>query len=131
DLARAALHAARERSARRGARKPVRRNGTGGQRKRRGWYGARSDDRDPQALGRLATRLATERGWSNQLAGGQVFARWRSLVGEDVAAHTQPTSLDDGVLSVRAESTAWATQLRLLQRQLIKRIADGVGDDVV
>jgi predicted nucleic acid-binding Zn ribbon protein len=34
-------------------------------------------------------------------------------------------------LTVQASSTAWATQLRLLQRELIKRIAAGVGNGVV
>ncbi|GAB2739866.1 hypothetical protein GCM10027174_11500 [Salinifilum aidingensis] len=132
DLARAALQAARERSSqRRAARRDSRPRVRTGQRKRRGWSGARSDDRDPQALGRLASRLVSERGWGDRIAGGRVFAGWAGLVGEDVAAHTQPVSLQDGVLTVRAESTAWATQLRLLQRQLLGRIADGVGQDVV
>ncbi|MHA6797766.1 DUF721 domain-containing protein [Bounagaea algeriensis] len=132
DLARAALQAARERSSRnRAARRDSRPRVRTGQRKRRGWSGARSDDRDPQALGRLASRLVSERGWGDRIAGGRVFAGWAGLVGADVAAHTQPVSLQDGVLTVRAESTAWATQLRLLQRQLLGRIADGVGQDVV
>jgi predicted nucleic acid-binding Zn ribbon protein len=32
---------------------------------------------------------------------------------------------------VQADSTAWATQLRLLQRQLLGRLAAGLGDGVV
>lgn len=133
DLARAALQAAKEQSARRGKQRSGRasRGKPGVRRTRRGWSGARADDRDPQPFGRLASRLAADRGWRDQLAGGQVFARWSALVGADVSAHTTPVSLDDRVLTVRAESTAWATQLRLLQRQLLKGIADGVGDDVV
>lgn len=131
DLARAALEAAKQRSQARGrSTRRVRKTTIGGQR-RRGWSGARPDDRDPQPLGRLASRLVTDRGWSDRLAGGHVFSRWATLVGSDVAEHTTPTSLDDGVLMVRADSTAWATQLRLLQRQLLKRIADGVGHGVV
>ena len=42
-----------------------------------------------------------------------------------------PTALRDGVLSVTAESTAWATQLRMVQAQLIAKIAAAVGDGVV
>ena len=45
--------------------------------------------------------------------------------------HATPVSLEDGVLTVRAASTAWATQLRLLQRQLLAKIAAGVGTGVV
>ncbi|GAA4865157.1 DciA family protein [Saccharopolyspora cebuensis] len=130
DLARAALQAAKEQSAAR--RSTARKARVGpGRRKRRGWSGARPDDRDPQPLGRLASRIAAERGWTDQLAGGQVFARWPTLVGGDIAQHTRPVALKEGELTVQAESTAWATQLRLLQRQILKRIADGVGGDVV
>ena len=42
-----------------------------------------------------------------------------------------PTALRDGVLSVSAESTAWATQLRMVQAQLLAKIAAAVGDGVV
>jgi predicted nucleic acid-binding Zn ribbon protein len=130
DIARAALQAAREQSkSRRG--RPKRGSVGAGQRRRRGWSGPRADDRDPQPLGRLASRLAADRGWSDRLAGGQVFGKWKTLVGGDIAEHTKPVSLNDGELTVQAESTAWATQLRLLQRQILKRISDGVGKDVV
>ncbi|TQM81948.1 putative nucleic acid-binding Zn ribbon protein [Saccharothrix saharensis] len=132
DLARAALEAARasakERGAR-GARKGV--AGAAGRRRRRRWSGPGPDDRDPQPLGRIASRIAADRGWAERLAGGQVFARWPKLVGEDVAEHAQPVALSDGELTVQADSTAWATQLRLLQRDLLKRIAAGVGNGVV
>jgi predicted nucleic acid-binding Zn ribbon protein len=60
-----------------------------------------------------------------------VFSNWSTLVGGDIAEHTKPVALEGGALTVQAESTAWATQLRLLQRQILKRIADGVGNDVV
>lgn len=75
--------------------------------------------------------MAAQLGWAERLAGGQVFGRWNRLVGEEVAEHAQPVSLTDGELTVRASSTAWATQLRLLQRQLLAKIAAGVGDGVV
>jgi predicted nucleic acid-binding Zn ribbon protein len=133
DLARAALNAAKEASGGPSAtrNKQVKRAYTGGSRRRRRWSGAKPDDRDPQPLGRLASRLATERGWTNQLTSGQLFGRWAAIVGEEVAEHAQPVSLRDGELTVQAESTAWATQLRLLQRQLLAKIAKGVGHGVV
>jgi predicted nucleic acid-binding Zn ribbon protein len=103
----------------------------GTSRRRRRWSGATPDERDPQPLGRLAARLAADRGWARRLAGGHVFGRWAAIVGEEVAQHATPVSLDDGVLTVQAESTAWATQLRLLQRQLLAKIETGVGAGVV
>lgn len=133
DLARAALQAAREAAGARRASTPTagrRRNSSAGSSRRR-WSGAGADDRDPQPFGRLVSRIAADRGWAGQLAGGQVFGRWAELVGADIAEHVQPVRLENGELTVAAESTAWATQLRLLQRQIVLRIAAGVGDGVV
>jgi predicted nucleic acid-binding Zn ribbon protein len=135
DLARAALEAARAaaKTPGRSAGAPVRRRNTMGigSRRRRRWSSSGPDERDPQPLGRLAARLVTDRGWNGRLAGGQVFDRWARLVGADVAEHATPVTLENGVLTVQAASTAWATQLRLLQRQLLAKIAAGVGTGVV
>jgi predicted nucleic acid-binding Zn ribbon protein len=129
DIARAALESARASRRKTSEHQPGAQRGP--QRRRRGWSGARSDDRDPQQLGRLASRLVADRGWADRVSSGVVFARWVQLVGADVAEHAQPVSLQNGELIVAASSTAWATQLRLLQRQLIARITAGVGPGVV
>ncbi|BBX75628.1 DUF721 family protein [Mycobacterium shinjukuense] len=99
--------------------------------KRRGWSGPGPDVRDPQLLGRLARELATKRGWSIRVAEGTVFGRWSAMVGQQIADHATPTALSDGVLSVAAESTAWATQLRIIQAELLAKIAAAVGSGVV
>ena len=98
---------------------------------RRSWSGPGPDARDPQPLGRLARDLAKKRGWSAQVAEGTVLGNWSSVVGAQIADHATPTALSDGVLSVAAESTAWATQLRMIQAQLLAKIAAAVGNGVV
>lgn len=98
---------------------------------RRRWSGPGPDSRDPQPLGRVARDIADTRGWSPKVAEGRVFAQWPIVVGEQIAEHAVPTTLQDGVLSVAAESTAWATQLRMVQAQLLAKIAAAIGDGVV
>lgn len=111
---------------------PIRSSAGGGRdRKRRRWSGSGPDSRDPQPLGRLTGAVAQSRGWSSKISEGTVFASWTTVVGADIAAHAEPTSLADGVLYVQAESTAWATQLRYMQSQILARIADAVGNGVV
>ncbi len=100
-------------------------------RRKRGWSGPGPDDRDPQTLGSVAGVIAKKRGWSDKVAEGTVLGRWPAVVGEDIASHAVPTKLEDGVLSVTAESTAWATQLRLMQPQILAKIAAAVGHGVV
>ncbi|MCV7445769.1 hypothetical protein AWB91_12310 [Mycobacterium paraense] len=101
----------------------------GGQ--RRSWSGPGPDGRDPQPLGRLARDLAKKRGWATHVAEGTVLGHWASVVGHQIADHATPTALSEGVLSVTAESTAWATQLRMIQAQLLAKIAAAVGNGVV
>jgi len=48
-----------------------------------------------------------------------------------VADHCSPVALTEGELVVEAESTAWATQIRMLAPQLLKRINAEVGDRTV
>ncbi|WP_225439920.1 DciA family protein [Amycolatopsis eburnea] len=135
DLAHAALEAAKAKAKERGTSPGYRRRavgGGGGQNpRRRRWSGPGADPRDPQPLGRLVSRLVTDRGWNESVTSARVFAQWARLVGEDVAEHAQPVALKDGELTVRASSTAWATQLRLLQGKLLHKIAAGVGNGVV
>lgn len=113
----------------RGRTSPARRvPGTG---RRRTWSGPGPDSRDPQTLGAATRDLTRTRGWSPRVAEGSVFGQWSTVVGEQIAAHASPSSLREGVLTVAAESTAWATQLRMVQSQLLAKIAAAVGDGVV
>jgi predicted nucleic acid-binding Zn ribbon protein len=133
DLAREALRAARESSAARNAARSAERSGVVRRpaSRRRRWSGPGPDDRDPQPLARLVPRVSLDRGWSPRLTDATVLGRWPQLVGSDIADHCTPLSLRDGELVLQAESTAWATQLRTLQRDLLYRLAVGVGKDVV
>jgi predicted nucleic acid-binding Zn ribbon protein len=79
----------------------------------------------------VVSRVALDRGWSPRLTDATVLGRWPQLVGADIADHCTPLSLRDGELVLQAETTAWATQLRTLQRQLLGRLAAAVGRDVV
>lgn len=91
-------------------------------------YGA---GRDPVAVGDTLGRLLAERGWTGELSVAGVVGRWRELVGEQMAEHCAVESFSEGSLVVRADSTAWAMQVRLLIPQLERRIAEDIGEGVV
>ena len=90
---------------------------------------ARRDD--PQPLSAAIGGLLDGRGWQQQAAMGSVFGRWADIVGPDLAAHTRPDTFADGELAVTADSTAWATQVRLLAPELIRRLNAELGDGIV
>lgn len=93
--------------------------------------GARPDDRDPQLLESELTRLIAHRGWELDLRVQSVFGRWAELVGDEVAEHCVPESYADTRLIVRTDSTAWATQLKLLAPTVVKRLNEELGHGTV
>jgi predicted nucleic acid-binding Zn ribbon protein len=127
DLARAALAAARA-QARRSGRAP-RRAGAGRDGPSRS--GPAADERDPQPLARTIDRLLTERGWEVPAAVAGVMSRWEQIVGAELAAHCRPESFTDGRLVLSADSTAWATQVRLLTPALLRRLGEELGGETV
>ncbi len=93
--------------------------------------GQRRDAGDPQPFGQAIRDLLAARGWERPVAVGGVFGRWREIVGPDLAAHTRPESFEDGEVLVAADSTAWATQVRLLAATLVRRLNEELGDATV
>lgn len=130
DLARVALRAAKEQARARGAEAQQRRQARQGGGLR---SGARRDGRDPLPLGAAVSRLIAERGWETPAAVGGVMGRWPQLVGPQVAQHCEPQKYDEEerALLVRCDSTAWATQLRLLAPRLVARLNEDLGQGTV
>lgn len=60
-----------------------------------------------------------------------VFVRWPEVVGEEVAAHARPDTIDGTTLVVVADDPTWASQLHWLENQLIERIRRVSGSDRV
>jgi len=90
---------------------------------------ARRDD--PQPLQAAIDGLLDDQGWRTAAAVGSVFGRWEQIVGAALGAHTRPGGFTDGELLVIADSTAWATQVRLLRAQLIRRLNAELGEGTV
>lgn len=129
EVARAALNRAKAAAAARGLRpgqEPRRRTPLDPP---RGSPGA--DARDPRLVADSLAALVRDRGWTEDVSVGGVVGRWRDVVGDQVADHCDPEAFEDGVLTVRTDSTSWATNLTLLVPQLLRRLADDVGEGVV
>ncbi len=99
--------------------------------------GAHPDDRDPQLLDSTIGRLVSEQGWGSDVRVHGVFSRWDAIVGPEVAQHARPVSYvrdeegSGGRLVVQTDSTAWATQMRLLAATVVKRLNEVLGDGTV
>ena len=84
------------------------------------------DDRtqrdEPEKLSNLLSDLVITRDWKKGIAEGNLFTKWSEIVGAEIAQHCEPITLFEGKLTIRAETSAWATQLQLLSTELLKNI---------
>ncbi|MEU6034257.1 DciA family protein [Actinomadura sp. NPDC047616] len=105
----------------------------GGQRKTQRPVRLREPGRggDPKAFGAAIRDLLASRGWEQRAAVGGVFGNWPGIVGPELAEHTRPERFEDGELTVAADSTTWATQLRLLSSTLVRRLNEELGHGTV
>ncbi|MDP3969018.1 MAG: DciA family protein [Nocardioides sp.] len=105
--------------------------------------GAHPDDRDPQSVEGTIGRLIAEQGWGTDIRVHGVFTRWDAIVGREVAQHCTPESFHPGDptaadprgrvgrLVVRTDSTAWATQVRMLAPTVVRRLNEELGEGTI
>lgn len=89
------------------------------------------DPRDPHRLGGNLSELTARFGWKTHLDIGELLGRWSQLVGPNVAEHCTPELVEPPRLVVRASSTTWATQLRVMSTVLLERLERELGRRVI
>ena len=94
------------------------------------WTNAR-EPQDPRPIRDLLGTVTKRLGMASPDALAVVFAGWRELVGDTIADHVRPLGLRDGVLHVEADEPGWATQLRYLGPDLVRRANERVGAELV
>ncbi|KAA9106289.1 DUF721 domain-containing protein [Microbacterium rhizomatis] len=78
--------------------------------------------RDPHGVGDVLSDLTRSAGWDSQLAREDLVRQWADVAGADTAGHTRPVALTDGLLTVQADSTAWAKQLQLMRAHILSEV---------
>ena len=70
--------------------------------------------------------MVADNGWAGKLAVAGVVARWQAIVGDQIAEHCTIESFEAGRITLRASSSSWAQQLRLLQPTIEARIIEAL-----
>lgn len=89
------------------------------------------NDDGPVRIGRSIQRLLDSVGAPPASAIRAVFDGWQQIVGDALARHTRPLSLQDGVLTVAVDHPAWATQIHLLASDLLAKFEKELGETTV
>lgn len=83
------------------------------------------------AAGEAVNSFLDDQGWRERTRVAAAVANWPHIAGAEVAAHVQAESFTDGVLTLRTDSTAWATQMRFLAGSVRNRLDAALGAGVV
>ncbi len=86
---------------------------------------------EPQRIDNILNELIESRDWRKGIAEGNLFTDWREIVGEEIADHSTPITLYEGKLTIQTSSTAWSTQLRLMNDELLRKIRQSAPGAVV
>lgn len=87
--------------------------------------------RDPATFSDAISGLVAERGWNQGVSVGSLFGEWPALVGPELADHVRPVTFEHGELTLKTDSTAWATEVRLLTGELITRLNQELGANLI
>ncbi|MEU7038813.1 DciA family protein [Streptomyces sp. NPDC046237] len=129
DLARVALHQAREAAKTRGesgtrkTKRPLRTT-------------VRRDGREPSGFAAVLQGLMADRAWDIPAAGGSILEQWPAIaaaLSPKLAAHVQAVAFhaESGQLDLRPDSPAYAAQLRLISARIVAAANDAVGTQAV
>lgn len=88
----------------------------------------RRGGRDPLGLGAAITGMMTDHGWETPATGGSILDQWASIA-PDLAHAVTAVRLEHntGTLHLRPHSSAYATQLRLYQAQVLATVQQAPG----
>ena len=84
--------------------------------------------RDPRGIAEVMGALTSGLGWDSTLARSDLLSSWLEIVGAETAEHSTPVGIEGGALTIRCDSTAWATQLRIMRADIITRISQKYPD---
>ncbi|MFE4822896.1 DciA family protein [Streptomyces sp. NPDC056704] len=131
DLARVALHAAKEAARARGEQMGIKKTP-----KRRVRPTVRRDGREPTGFAAVLQGLMADRAWDVPAAGGTVLDRWPDIAASlspKLPDHVQAVAFhpETGQLDLRPDSPAYATQLRLISARIVATANHAAGTDAV
>ena len=86
---------------------------------------------EPSRLADVLGEMTRDRGWDERIQAQRVFTDWAGIVGAEIAAHSTVEGFEDGIVSIRTDSTAWAKELKLLAARVVQRLNEEIGHGTV
>ena len=77
----------------------------------------------PERVGNVVADFLAQRGLRDRVEQAGIIPEWPQLVGEQIAAVTEPRSITaNGTLFVAVQTNAWMNELSLLEPELLRSL---------
>ena len=82
----------------------------------------------PSTVGDVLAGVLRESGIAERVEQARLIPEWPALVGAQIAAVTEPTSITaDGTMFVRVTTNAWMNELSLMEPELLRALNSTAG----
>jgi predicted nucleic acid-binding Zn ribbon protein len=75
-----------------------------------------------QSLAALLPQITHEQGWQKQLDSHRLFLRWDTLVDPTTRTHAQPVKIENSVLWLEVDNSAWMQQFQFQKIPLLETL---------
>jgi predicted nucleic acid-binding Zn ribbon protein len=76
-------------------------------------------------IGEALAEFIETTGMEERLAEAAVVPDWADLVGPAIAGVTRPVSVARGIMVVAVRSSAWLSELHMMERQILRKLNAG------
>ncbi len=76
----------------------------------------------PKRVRETLQKYLEKAGMSEKIEAASVVPEWPQIVGEGIAAVTTPLRVSTGVLFVAVRSSAWLSELKLMEREILRKV---------
>ena len=82
-------------------------------------------------VGEAIAAAIEQLGIGKKLQRYELFERWKEIVGQHIAEVTKPDRMDGTTLFVKVARSTWRNELVFLKKDLIVKINETIGEQVV
>lgn len=79
----------------------------------------------PTPLAEALKKYLSDSGLQERIEEAGVVPEWAERVGPAIAAVTEPLRTSSGALVVAVKSSAWLSELKLMEREILRRLNEG------
>jgi len=87
--------------------------------------------RQPKPMNSVIADTVRHLGLGPKLKQYEMFERWPSIVGKQIAKTAQPVRIEKGKLFVKVTQSAWRNELIFLKREIIEKINKAMDQEII